>query len=543
MHVPPTTFSSRPGKGLAWVGVLLILLAAGLIRGRMLDIPLERDEGEYAYMGQLLLQGIPPYQMHGTQKFPGVYYACAAAMAVFGETARGVHLGLLVVNAATTVCVFLLGRRVLGAAGGVASAGAFALLSMSPTVLGFAAHMTHFVMLPVVAGLVFLWRGLDSGRIPALVAAGVCLGVSIVMRQTSLVFVAFGGLFWLAASHRKFARRTLAGRGALFGLGVAVPLLVLFAHLALSGVVSRFWESTVAYALAYGSEISLADGVQSFFRNSASVIGPNLPLWIGAAAGLILALRERSLPTLFLAGFLLAGLAAICPGLHFRRHYFVQVLPAVALLFGLAMAALWDRMRTVESRVMISILLVPIMAYPLIAHSAIFFVQEPNDAVRSIYGLNPFPEAVEIARHIREHSAPNEAVAILGSEPEIFFYAQRHSATRSIFTYPLLEGHRFARPMQEEMAREIETTAPAFIVFVNVSTSWLVRPTSEMFIFRWAEKFLSRNYEVEGVADMSPEKTDYVWGREAAHYRPRSPSFVALYRRKSAHFVPPEVVK
>ena len=33
------------------------------IRIRLLGIPLERDEGEYAYAGQLILQGVPPYKL------------------------------------------------------------------------------------------------------------------------------------------------------------------------------------------------------------------------------------------------------------------------------------------------------------------------------------------------------------------------------------------------------------------------------------------------------------------------------------------------
>jgi hypothetical protein len=39
---------------------------------------LERDEGEYAYAGQLMLQGIPPYQLAYTMKLPGPFAAYAA---------------------------------------------------------------------------------------------------------------------------------------------------------------------------------------------------------------------------------------------------------------------------------------------------------------------------------------------------------------------------------------------------------------------------------------------------------------------------------
>ncbi len=66
--------------------VLLVVLLAAFIRYRLLDMPLERDEGEYAYAGQLILQGIPPYELAYNMKLPGTYYAYALGMAVFGQT-------------------------------------------------------------------------------------------------------------------------------------------------------------------------------------------------------------------------------------------------------------------------------------------------------------------------------------------------------------------------------------------------------------------------------------------------------------------------
>jgi len=50
--------------GTAWIFLAVIVLGLVIaIRIRLLGIPLERDEGEYAYAGQLMLQGIPPYKL------------------------------------------------------------------------------------------------------------------------------------------------------------------------------------------------------------------------------------------------------------------------------------------------------------------------------------------------------------------------------------------------------------------------------------------------------------------------------------------------
>lgn len=43
-----------------WCVLLTIIVLTGLLRYRLLDVPLERDEGEYAYAAQLILEGTPP---------------------------------------------------------------------------------------------------------------------------------------------------------------------------------------------------------------------------------------------------------------------------------------------------------------------------------------------------------------------------------------------------------------------------------------------------------------------------------------------------
>lgn len=96
-----------------WVvlGVTLVFVAA--VRLRLLSMPLERDEGEYAYAGQLLLQGVPPYQLVYSMKWPGTFLVYALFLAVFGQTPAGIHFGLLLVNLASMGLVFWLGRKLL----------------------------------------------------------------------------------------------------------------------------------------------------------------------------------------------------------------------------------------------------------------------------------------------------------------------------------------------------------------------------------------------------------------------------------------------
>jgi hypothetical protein len=147
-----------------WGILALVILLVAAIRIRLLALPLERDEGEYAYAGQLLLHGIPPYKLAYTMKLPGTGAAYAMIMAVFGQTTVGIHLGLLLLNAATTVLVFLVAKHLMDGIGGLVAAATFALLSVSPAVYGTAAHTEHFVLLPALAGFLVLFRALEHNE-------------------------------------------------------------------------------------------------------------------------------------------------------------------------------------------------------------------------------------------------------------------------------------------------------------------------------------------------------------------------------------------
>src|SRR5205807_8384215 len=129
----------------AWILIGLTILFVLFVRVRLREMPLERDEGEYAFAGQLMLQGVAPYQEVYNMKLPGTYAAYAVIMALFGQTGAGIHAGLTLANAASILLIFLVGRKLLDEPAGIVAAISFALLSLSPSTLGLAAHASHFL--------------------------------------------------------------------------------------------------------------------------------------------------------------------------------------------------------------------------------------------------------------------------------------------------------------------------------------------------------------------------------------------------------------
>jgi hypothetical protein len=532
----PVQTSERPAAGLAvyasWAVVAAAVIFAGIVRVRLLQIPLERDEGEYAYAGQLLLHGIPPYREAFNMKFPGVYAAYALIMAACGQSIAGIHIGLLICNAATIVLVFLLGRRLVGATAGAGAAAAYALLSLSPGVYGTQAHATHFVVLAVLGASLLLLKAMDSGRSLGLFTSGLLFGIGILMKQHGAFFAIFGAgyLVW-EGWHAQGKARSLALRkpAILFG-GIFASLALAAIALAIAGVFGKFWFWTFTYARQYVTETGIPAGIDTFNAVFPRVVGPNFLIWILAGVGALAIWwkKEDRAAAVFVTALLVVSFVAVCPGLYFREHYFVLMLPAVALLAGAGLGLL---QRWLSNPMAIGLYAV-VLLFPVFQQSDFFFRLSPLEASRRMYSVNPFPEAIAVAEYIRAHTPENARVVVFGSEPEIYFYAGRRADTGYIYTYSMMEPQPYALTMQNEMIHDIETRRPAYVVVVNVVWSWVVRPDSSRHILQWWDAYHAKNYQKVGVADIiSSDQTEYVWSN-AESYSPKSSTFLEVYRRK-----------
>jgi 4-amino-4-deoxy-L-arabinose transferase-like glycosyltransferase len=318
----------------------LILLFVVLIRVRLLDVPLERDEGEYAYTGQLMLQGVPPYSAAYSMKLPGTSLAYAGIMSVFGLTTQGIHLGLIVLNCATIVLLFHLGRKLMNDFSAVIASGAYAVLSLSSSVFGFAAHSEHFVALPAIGGAFLLLSAMERDRPSLYFLSGTVFGLAFLMKQPGLFFIAFGVSYMIyhsVVSKPRHSFKKISLQVALFTSGALLPFLATVLWLYASGVFDKFWFWTVQYAMQYGVQIPAFQVLGNFKDGLFTVIDGFFLLWIISAAGFIVLFFERDLKAnrIFIILFTLFSFLSICPGFYFRQHYFVMLLPALSLSAGI----------------------------------------------------------------------------------------------------------------------------------------------------------------------------------------------------------------
>jgi hypothetical protein len=569
-----TSPPSRPSQSrivnlVAWTLLAIALIFAIYVRVRLREFPLERDEGEFAYAGQLILEGVPPYQIAYNMKLPGTYLAYAALMAVFSQTTAGIHLGLLAVNLATIFLLYRFVRELFDPFSAGMAAIAYSILSVSPAMLAMAAHATHFVAFFGLAGAVLLWRHLQSACWWQAFASGALMGVAFLMKQQGVFLIVFGGgmLLFLGLRLATYPRKRLPVALGLYSLAAVLPYGLICLWLWRAGVWDRFWFWTVIYASKYVQNIPLSLAKDVFLQNVSGIIAPNWPLGLLALIGIvgvaILGRAKAGLRT-FLFGFLAFSFLCVCPGFYFRQHYFIAMLPAVAMLAGVGCRLLWDLVsgRLWTTRVTVvtiaeqrtpasagrhkrghakpdpapavaggfgplpalaAVLMLAAVGWTLWLQNAFFFAWDPYQACRLIYMGNPFLECPKIAEYLKAHTEPNDTIGVIGSEPEIFFDALRRSATGYIYTYSLVEDQPLAETMQTEMIREIEAAKPKYIVFANVSCSWLMVRNSKTEILQWAWDYVNKNYQIVGILEpRSALETTYLWEDQLKEYQRRN---------------------
>jgi hypothetical protein len=109
-------------------------------------------------------------------------------------------------------------------------------------------------------------------------------------------------------------------------------------------------------------------------------------------------------------------------------------------------------------------LTVATIVYGVLVAPAYWLTGSPADKVPILYGIAPFTEAIPVGQYLRRQTAPDETIFVYGNEPEIYFYAERRSASRYIFVYPLLTPTADVRARQRAAFDELAANKPRFIV-------------------------------------------------------------------------------
>ena len=487
-------------------GTQTILLAASLvlivtaIRLPLLSIPLERDEGEYAYIAWRLGYNELPYRDWFDQKPPAVFYVYRLALMLPFEPIRAIHFVALLFSATSACALFFLGLRFMGRFWAWLAGALFALLAVDPFVQGTAANTELFMLCPLILSQIAFVTAANRQKKTVLfmLLAGALTGVAFMFKQVAIVnwllMIALYPIF-VREEDRLRASISFAAWSAT-GLSTVVGFVVLyfFAHAGLHD----FVDNVFTHNLQYIGAVPASARFEYCWATLTTLARTQAIVWLFAAVGLIGLFKSGKVTwSALLTGWLITSAIGASASGYFFPHYFQQLLPPLAL----AAAAGADRLHAVRLLKFLShgsgraVLATTLAILPAVTLWPFLFRYTAAEAVRRIYPGDFFAEMPNFAQRIEEVTPPKKPIFIFGSEPELLFYAHRPSATRYIFLFPLYGAYGNAREKQLAAAAEVESADPPTIVYFP-NLLFFTSGTDQYFT-DWSRSYMERNFYVD----------------------------------------------
>jgi 4-amino-4-deoxy-L-arabinose transferase-like glycosyltransferase len=432
-------------KDLIAVLALAAVIVLGLtFRAGALDLPLDRDEGAYGYIGANLTSGLVPYRDAFDHKPPGIYVFYAFA-SLGPDKTTSVRLASDVLFAVSLLLVYAIAARAYGRTAGLAAAVAHASLGNSFHLEAARAN-TEQVMVPLL--LLGLWsfqKGVTGRTVPWFLLSGLAGSAAVLMKQVgalpALVLLAF---LVLGAVAQRDWRRSAAEIGAL-AAGAALPALATLVYFGAAGALDDLWFAVVDYN---------SDYVRSYWEAGAARLNNFDPIqspWTYVAMGFIFSFpfvgsRDRGWDVL-LAAWAFANLVGAKAGLRDFPHYFVPAIPGIAILAGAYISWVSERAAAlVRGAPWLRPALAAAAALGLFAWQAdgyveFYFSSTPTEKAAVEFGAHGeqiFAPSEEVASYVRAATGPEDEILVWADEAQIYFLSERRAASRYIYTYPFV---------------------------------------------------------------------------------------------------------
>lgn len=466
--------------------LLLIIVMGFALRMVFLHEPFERDEGVYAAIGQQILRGEIPYRDAIEIKTPGILYLYALMISIVGPSMEGVRILTACYSLMTTCAVFWLVRNVAGSAAALWAAFFFAFFSGAPLLQGSSSNSEVFLLLPSVLTICMLFRWLDSEKRRFLLASGLFAGVTLMVKTVAAPLILVLGLFVL---FRARVDKKISGH-IIDSMIFTVPFIVLsaliaiyfYAHGALDDLI--YWCFT--FMKRYRSPVPLTQYPVQFLTMNLNVITELLLLWLAALPTVVWILcSRRTFKTIILVSYLVTAFIGVCMPGYFYAHYYIQLLPPLAILAGLGAGELWARRGAVRSFAVVTVL-IAITGYFVYDYEQ-YFVYTHAQTLYSKYGTQWvwFAEARNIGDFLKKNTDPDDYIYQWGFEPEVYFYADRKIPNR-FNTHVLVEYSKNPIQAGRELMWNLIKTKPKYIIVYEEFT--------DAFGYEFVEMVLNRYY-------------------------------------------------
>ncbi len=457
--------------------------------------PFERDEGVYATVAQGLLRGDLPYRDLFDNKPPLVYAWYSAGFLTLGESVAAPRIVAALLLCLSALILYSYCRTVFSRGVAFWACGLFGLSAGLPFV-GLHANTEAFMVVWLVASLLAATHAFRTGKSLSFFLSGLLIGGAIMTKQVAIwnlaIFVA-AATWWGWRLDDSLLRRAAPGAATI--TGGLIPVAMAAVPFLVTSSLDDFLYANFWYNYRY---VGLLSSVERAFIIERSALfslfflalaGP----WIlGCFLGLFRLFRgPKPQDHVILVLFALASALGVATGGRFYPHYFLQLMPAMAILTAFALSDLDDRWKSSSGRVVAAAAGVLIVV-SLITNGLLYFA--PQGTVErfseSAHQQKQWEQdSRDLGNYIAQLTQPEERIFNYGREAQIYFYADRLPAAKFFYDW----AYDYDEKTVDKAIAELGRNQPTYIVDTKIAPlfdDWDREPQFDA--------FLERRYEYVG---------------------------------------------
>jgi 4-amino-4-deoxy-L-arabinose transferase-like glycosyltransferase len=429
-------------KTLGTIGLILLfgfLLRIPYFLHTMQDI----DEGCYAGIAAILMDGGLPYRDAVENKPPGIFYIYLLTFLLFGKyNMQAVHMVTFAWTLCTAVVLSILAHKMGGRRSALYALFFYLTFTAALYPKMIAANSEIFMALPYSLAVLLLWHAFIGKKRCLYFIAGFISGISPFIKQVGgieigIVFV------WLLIAVPLFHGKTKLWPSAVsciyFGCGFILPIGAVAFHFHNLGILPDWIFWNIDYPTRY-----IRSGSASLnFLNQIIVeflpfVLSTLILWVLASLWMkhILAgFRTRaespeSQFSFFILLWFAGSLCATVIGSRMFGHYFIQLLPPLSLIAAVS-AGRCSEIKSEKRRRIWSYAIFVLTLLPGIIFTAMALSFE---AATDTWGEIK-PDFRPAAAYIKAHTGPEDRIFVWGWFTPVYVYSERTPATRFVNTH------------------------------------------------------------------------------------------------------------
>jgi hypothetical protein len=411
-----------------------------------------------------------PYRDAFDHKPPGIYYIYNISFKLFGHGVSAPRIMAALFALAACVLTYMLVYKITAQHGaGIITIAFFGLASFSPAYTGFNSNAEIFTLPFIIGALVLLLK--NGASLVRYFIAGLLFGMALMIKQ-SVIPVA---VFVLGCSMLRSIKipAKLIAQCLLSATGIVLPFILFIVYFSAKSALDAFWTGFLTYNFSYIAGPTIGQSFSFFLRQMGKILSTDPITWIAGSAGILLFLalsQKKYSRWLFVSALAGAG-TSVAMGKYYYGHYFIVFIPFLAIGIGLGLAQMSSR-RMKTTGIVLSLVVLACTA----GLNSRYFGMSSDQMLASCYGNLPFSQSVAISDYLKKQGA-GSSVYIIGSEPQILFYAGLKTPTRFFYFYPLIYPSTLREAFRAEVIDDLRNNMPDILIYVNHPTSHYISPS------------------------------------------------------------------